>query len=350
MKILIITQKVDINDDNLGFFHAWIEEFAKNLESVSVICLEKGKYNFPQNVKIFSLGKEENNFLPIFKFQIFKKIKYLNYFYKYIWRERKNYDAVFIHMNPEYAILGGFFWKILNKKIYLWYVHKKTNFKLKFAEKLVDKIFTASKESFRLSSKKIIITGHGIDTDKFNLSAGVANLRKKFIILTAGRIAAAKNLNILIEACVILKEKNFNFSLKIAGRPILKQDEAYFNYLKSSIKEKTLNDRIEFIGSVPYKDIADFYRSGDLFVNLSNTGSIDKAVLEAMASGLKVLTSNAAFKRILPDYCLAEDNAQEIAEKIIYLFLREFKDNLREYVVNHHNLRDLIKKLTQLMF
>jgi len=34
-------------------------------------------------------------------------------------------------------------------------------------EKLADKILTASKESFRLPSKKVIITGHGINIEEF---------------------------------------------------------------------------------------------------------------------------------------------------------------------------------------
>ena len=39
MKILIITQKVDQNDDVLGFFHGWIAEFAKHCEQVTVYFL-----------------------------------------------------------------------------------------------------------------------------------------------------------------------------------------------------------------------------------------------------------------------------------------------------------------------
>ncbi len=352
MKLLIITQKVNIDDDNLGFFHAWIEEFAKNIELVSVICLEKGKYNLSQNVTIFSLGKEENNF------QFFKKLKYLSRFYTYIWRERNNYDAVFTHMNVEYAVLGAFFWKLLNKKTYLWYVHKKVNFKLKLAEKLVDKIFTASEKSFRLPSKKVIVTGHGIDTDKFK-PADYSQKDGKFPpfgrpsegwkIITAGRIAAVKNLDVLIESCVILKKNNFNFNLKIAGKPVLKEDEIYFEKLKNTIKDKNLEDVIMFVGSISYKSIAEFYQSGDLFVNLSNTGSIDKTVLEAMASGLKALTSNESFYGILPDIFLTSNNPREIAGKITYLSSCGLSYNLREYVVLNHNLSSLIKKLLLFM-
>lgn len=65
---MIVTQKVDVNDPILGFFHRWVEEFAKHFERITVICLQKGEYNLPANVKVFSLGKEESNF----QFSIFQ--------------------------------------------------------------------------------------------------------------------------------------------------------------------------------------------------------------------------------------------------------------------------------------
>ena len=58
MKLLIITQKVNREDSVLGFFHSWIREFATHFEKVTVICLEKGTYDLPQNVAVLSLGKE----------------------------------------------------------------------------------------------------------------------------------------------------------------------------------------------------------------------------------------------------------------------------------------------------
>ena len=72
MKLLILTQKVDKNDDVLGFFHGWILEFAKNYEKVTVICLYEGKHDLPENVKVLSLGKERG----------VSKLKYILNFYK----------------------------------------------------------------------------------------------------------------------------------------------------------------------------------------------------------------------------------------------------------------------------
>ena len=57
MKLLIITQKVDMNDDNLGSFHEWLKKLAEKAD-IFVIGNYVGKYDLPENVKVFSLGKE----------------------------------------------------------------------------------------------------------------------------------------------------------------------------------------------------------------------------------------------------------------------------------------------------
>jgi len=58
-RLLIITQKVNKNDSVLSFFHAWIAEFAKHFSRVTVVCLEEGEHSLPENVSVFSLGKEK---------------------------------------------------------------------------------------------------------------------------------------------------------------------------------------------------------------------------------------------------------------------------------------------------
>ena len=113
MKLLIITQKVNKNDPVLGFFHRWIIEFAKYFEFVTVICLEMGEYDLPDNVKVLSLGKEERQ----------SRLQYLIQFYWYARHERKNYDAVFVHMNQEYLILAGWLWRLVGKKVTMWRNH-----------------------------------------------------------------------------------------------------------------------------------------------------------------------------------------------------------------------------------
>ena len=168
MKLLICTQKVDINDDLLGFFHSWIQEFSKNCEQVTVICLYKGDYDLPDNVKVLSLGKEKiNQKATGLSNRLIIKLLYFFNFYKYIWQERKNYDSIFVHMNPIYVLLGGVFWQMWRKKIGLWFAHGHVPWELKIAERFVDDIFTASSESVSLKSNKIKVIGHGIDIKQF---------------------------------------------------------------------------------------------------------------------------------------------------------------------------------------
>jgi len=343
MKLLIITQKVDINDDNLGSFHSWLEKLAEKAD-IFVIGNYVGKYDLPENVKVFSLGKEigVGRLVKIFKYQWFL-LKLL-----------PRVNGVFFHMCPEYVLGAHLLPKIFRKKTLLWYTHKSVNWKLKLAEKLVDKIFTASKESFRLPSKKVEITGHGIDVNKFKSQKSKVK-SDKFTIITVGRIAEIKNLHLLIEVAEILKNKGFSaqggsasgWEIKIAGAPILKDDKTYFEKLKNLIKEKKLDDIVEFVGPIPNKYIAEFYQSGDLFINLSDTGSLDKAVLEAMACGLKILTSNEAFKDILPEENFTKNEPKAVAEKIENLAKSPNmnKDKFIDYVSANHGIDNLVKKI-----
>lgn len=346
MRLLILTQKVDLNDPVLGFFHFWIEEFAKNYESVLVICLEQGDYKLPNNVRVLSLGKETGQ----------SKIKYLFNFYKYIFLERNNYDQVFVHMNQIYVILGFVIWKILNKEISLWYTHKAVTPSLRLATVLVNKIFTASIESFCLKTKKINVVGHGVDTDKLIPKTVFSDKKSgNFSIITIGRIAKVKNQNIFIEAVDILKRKGIIVNLIIIGDPVTIADKIYLSELKKLVAERGL-DSIYFLGSLPNHKIIDNLHSSDLFVNLSDTGSLDKAVLEAMASGILVVSSNKAFKSILEPFGLSlfDNKPLILAEKIVDIKINRYKyekylPSLRSIVVENHDLKKLIKKITLIL-
>jgi len=335
MKLLIITQKVDDHDDVLGFFVRWIEEFAKHAEKVTVICLQKGTYNLPNNVTVLSLGKEERK----------GRMTYIARFYRYIWNERGNYDAVFVHMNPIYIVLGGVFWKLWSKKIALWYTHKQVDLKLRIAEKFSDIIFTASAKSFRLKSDKVHVVGHGIDMERFHPVAKEPH--KKLNIISVSRIAPVKNIHIMIDAAEILKKDGILFEMKIVGAPITDADKIYFSQLEKEVQEKKLSGRVFFVGAIPYKNIPAFYQSGDLFLNLSKTGSLDKAVLEAMASGVNVLTSNEAFFEMLPRHnVLRNFSAPALVEQIQFLIKNKTDTMmLREIIAKNHNVLGLIKNI-----
>jgi len=345
MRLLILTQQVNKNGDLLGFFHDWIREFANQNEKVTVICLEKRDFDLPENVRVLSLGKEEG---ASFIVRIFN-------FYKHIWRERNSYDKVFVHMNPEYVILGGLFWRLLGKEVALWYAHKAVHLKLWLAEKMTNIIFTASTDSFRLRSRKIKIIGHGIDTDKFKKQSEEEN--ESFEIVTIGRISPVKKYEVLLEAIDIIRNeyKINNIKVSIIGGPGTEEQESYFLKLKKISKERGVDDIVSFFGSVPNMEIKDYLDKSDLFVHMSNTGSLDKAILEAMSAELLVLSSNDSSRELLSSYrddlLFNIGDSQQLAEKIISLKKKSVEEKevigrgLRKIVVDNHGLKNLINKI-----
>lgn len=350
MKLLILTQTVDVNDDILGFMHGWVAAFAKKCELATVICLKKGEHNLPANVKVLSLGKEEN-------YKLFKKAKYLYNFYKYIWREKNNYDTVFIHMNPEYAVLGGLFWKLWRKRAGLWYAHGHVPVSLKIAEKLVNIIFTSTKSGCRLNSRKIKVIGQGIDVEKLRITNYELRIKGRDKVISIGRISPAKDYETLIKAVEILKDKGLKPSVEIIGGPAVLADESYFNDLRRHVAEKKLTEEIKFVGPVANKEILKFLQNSALFVNMGQTGSLDKALVEAMAAELPVLSCNEAMLEVLGDYrerlMYPKKDFKKLAERIediINLPAEEYLKlgrDLRRIAAEKHSLDKFITKIIE---
>jgi glycosyltransferase involved in cell wall biosynthesis len=343
MKLLILTQKVDQDDEILGFFHNWILEFSKHCDQLTIICLQAGKYDFPDKIKVLSLGKETGA----------SSLKYTWRFYKYIWQERKNYDNVFVHMNQIYVILGAWLWRLWHKKIALWYVHRQVSSKLRIAAKWTHLIFSVSKNSFRLVSAKLRLVGHGIDTKKFQCLDQKINadiLR----IISVGRITKIKDLKTLILAASLLNNKlEQKFVVDIIGGPVTAEDKKYLADLYKLVKEQNLEQIVNFTGAISNAKMADIYCQSDILVNLAPTGGVDKVVLEAMSCKTPVLVANQSFA---PDFGEQASNlifihgdVDDLASKLQHLIQQsdsnELGDFLRKQVVKNHELSRLINKI-----
>ncbi len=344
--ILIITQKVNAKDDLLGFFVGWLHEFSKNFEKVFVITLEKGAYELPKNVFVYSLGKENSNL----------KIARALTFYKLLFQLVPKTDGVFAHMSPVFAIASWPVAVLYRKRIILWYLHRSVTGRLKLAEKLCYKIVTASKESLKLISSKVIEIGHGIQVEQFKTVRNWPN--KKLEILSVGRISRIKDYETLLEAAKILKDKDLNFQVKIVGQPIMVPDFKYQKLLVSLQEKLELKDVVEFVGFVPYSQMVRYYKETDLVIGLTPYGGIDKVILEGMASGCLVLTSNEANRRYFGHYAdnliFNHHDSVHLAHKIESLncMPAEQKKEMSEFLVRsveqNHNLTNLINRISKL--
>jgi len=305
MKLLIVTQAVDTEDPILGFFVRWIEEFAKHCEKVTVICLREGECALPGNVEVIVLG-EAVRFLRTLRFLRSCILRH------------SEYDKVFVHMNPEYIIAAGILWRLMRKRVGLWYTHKNVDLKLRIAAIFAHSIFTASREGFFLKTHKLRVMGHGIDTALFR--APIKPFHAPLRIVSVGRVTPIKNLDTLIEAMALLAERGIDAEAVFIGAPTKPSDEAYLASLQALARRRNVSSNVHFVGSIPYTLMPGKYRDFDISVNLSPAGGMDKAVLESMAAGLLVFVSNQAFTELLGPYAgeltFKEKDAVMCAKKI----------------------------------
>lgn len=343
MKLLIITQKVDNQDDVLGFMHRWIEQFAAQCEQVTVICLFEGRHALPANVRVFSLGKEKG----------VSRLEYVVRFFRIIWREHAAYDAVFVHMNQIYVLLGGLLWRALGKRVALWYAHGAVSLSLRVAEKFAQIIFTSTNSGFRLPSKKIHVVGQGIDTDFF--CPGPIGDHDGLRLVVVGRISPVKDYETLILAAEKLQQEISGLSVEIIGGAGLPEQEIYLMQLKKIVSERKLESVINFVGPLANNAIVSRVQRADVFVNTSFTGSLDKAILEAMSCGVPVLTCNEALREVLGPYTnqlmFEKKDVAGLVEKVKFLDAIgggervKLGQNLRQIVVKDHGLRGFVAKI-----
>jgi glycosyltransferase involved in cell wall biosynthesis len=344
MKLLICTQIVDKDHPILGFFHRWIEEFAKNCEEVHVICLQKGQYSLPANVYVYSLGKEEGN----------SKLVQLYNFYRYIWTLRKRYDNVFVHMNQIYVILGGFLWRVLDKKIGLWYAHGAVSKSLIAAEKIVHMIFTSTEQGLQIKTAKKIIVGQGIDLNHFSFKKK-SQSTESLKLITVGRISPSKNIGTLIDACALLKENNVPFDFTIVGTSSTDSEKNYESLMRQKVVDLGLSSSVSWRGIVPQSELPAVLQDADIFIQDGATQSLDKALLEAVACGCIVVSSNPSYSDFssifAPQYLYDSKKADSLAQILMAIVqLRQEErvqsmSGVRETLFRQHSIEGLISRI-----
>lgn len=312
MRLLICTQAVDSNDSDLGFFVRWIYEFAKKCDHVTVICLRKGVFALPENVEVIALPAR-NKLLRAFEVCSIS------------FGLRREYDAVFVHMNPEYIVAAGWLWRLLHKKIALWYVHRSVHVLLRIATMFATTVLSASPESFRLTTSKLKILGHGIDTDFFSPGTQPRGAH----LLSAGRLAKSKHHDLVIRAAAHAGRK-----LRIAGE----------GPERESLQKlaKNLGADVEFLGGLTQAQMRDEYRSAAHFIHASETGSLDKVVLEAAACDCDVITTVEWLHTYFPVH-IVSTAPNEIAHAVAQ-GARGSPDRV-EIIRKHHSLPRLIERI-----
>jgi len=248
----------------LGFFAEWVDAFR---QQPSV-----------EDVRVIETNQKGNRLTRLIRF------------YGDILADHS--DTVFVHMTPLWLILGWPIWKLRGTKTALWYTHGSGSRTLRLAVRLASVTFTATEKTFPFPHPRVKAVGHGI-APAFATMDRPLRPSDRFAFLAVGRIAPRKRVRETLALFAQIRRIEPRATLTWVGSP--QRDQlAYAAQVTQDIQRLGLADAVQLLGDLSHTDLPSVYASHDLLLHLSDTGSLDKVVLEALASGCPVFSTNPA--------------------------------------------------------
>ena len=205
---------------------------------------------------------------------------------------------------------------------------------------------------------------HGVDLERFHPAATAERDRIRMelgwpidrpIVLFVGRLSVEKGVMDLLNAWRIAQTGDALLALvgpDMTGHPWDAGQPG-----RAFVAANGLGDRVRFEGATT--DPAPYYRAADLFVQPSHFEALGNTALEAMASGLPVVTSGVGG---LADFCVDEQTAllhrprspESLAQAVTRMLtdapLRaRLAEAGRRHVIAHFELRTLLDEYVKLI-
>ncbi|MDB2276114.1 glycosyltransferase family 4 protein [Halorubrum ezzemoulense] len=136
-------------------------------------------------------------------------------------------------------------------------------------------------------SSRIEVVANGIDTERFTPEGPESDLidAEGPAVLFVGRFAEGKRPWLAVEAFAEVLEEYPDAELYLCGDGALREE------LEAQVEELGIGESVTFLGHVSYDEMPKVYRSGDVLVLPSRAEGVPRTVLEAMASGTTIVTS-----------------------------------------------------------
>jgi glycosyltransferase involved in cell wall biosynthesis len=308
MKILILNYEFPPLGGGAGnATYYLLKEFSKNKNvEIDLVTSSTGKYkeeNFSKNVKIYYLdiGKNNKNLHSQSRRQL---IKYSWKAYKLSKKlqKTKKYDLT----HAFFGIPCGFIAMALKIPYVVSLRGSDVPFyseKYKYLDKLVFKrlskiIWKKAKKVIANSSdlrdlayqtyskKKIEIIPNGIDIEEFKPREKPKEFQGSFNIISTSRFTQRKGVIYLLKAFKEIAEEFDKAKLILIGEG--EQEDEF----KQFVKDNGLQQKVFFKGLVSHDKIAKEYNKADVFVLPSFNEGMSNSLLEALASGLAIISTD----------------------------------------------------------
>ncbi|HAV92776.1 TPA: hypothetical protein DCW38_06310 [candidate division WOR-3 bacterium] len=307
MRRIAVIGHMHVNPDNRELFELLMET-----DEIEFLFPKKWRGSFneeyenPDGFDLIRLPFLKNSYIPLFK-------------------DSNKYDIVWIDEEPyypqSYFILKHF--ADVPLKI------------IRTAQNIVKRSFLRDRINNFVNSKSNIIAGVGQTSSKaameiyardsvpviplsipdrfFEAGKNRGETGKEVSIGFASRIERCKGTEWLLES---LKEVKYPYKLLICGEGKDKK-----SFLKQ-LEERKI--KFEYKGLIPHKNMDEFYKETDIFLNLSVSGKKwieqqGRTVLEAMASGCAVISSDSGeliYTVDEKDYLVKENDIKTLSQKL----------------------------------
>lgn len=133
--------------------------------------------------------------------------------------------------------------------------------------------------------QKVHVVYRGLDTELFSPGDRVEARRRLGLpgegryLLCVGRLVPVKGLDVLLEACKVLRERACDFRLFLVG------DGPLRGSLEWECKRRDLSGAVRFVGPVAHEQLPDWYRACDVTVLPSRSEGLPNVLRESVACG-----------------------------------------------------------------
>ena len=183
---------------------------------------------------------------------------------------------------------------------------------------------------FNFDEEKIKVVPIGVDFERFASASGDGlrkefGLENRFVVLNTSFITPKKNIEMILRS--IKSTPDDVVFVHIGGT----QDSNYKKKLEDTVKELGLEKKVKFLGPTSPERIPDYYKIADVFLQTGFRESFCIPIIEAMASGLPVITTKVGIASEVIDEGKTGfiiKNEAEIVDKL--RFLMENQDTRRQ--------------------